>query len=105
MTDAPLTIWVQHDTRKQIDEMMEMGVRPHPDVTDSFAEYHHASVLAARDAQIAALREALKDLVSWFDAGPSSYGPWIIPAGEQGADEAVEAALAALDARQEGEGT
>lgn len=44
------------------------------------------------------LRKALADLVSWFDDGPSSYGPWIIPAGTQGADDAVEAARAALSA-------
>lgn len=41
------------------------------------------------------LLEALIDLVSWFDGGPSIYGPWIIPAGEQGADDAVNAARAA----------
>ncbi len=42
------------------------------------------------------LRDALADLVSWFDSGPSPYGPWIILAGERGADDAVEAAFAAL---------
>lgn len=45
-----------------------------------------------------ALRDALADLLSWFDNGPSEYGHWIIRAGEQGADDAVEAARAALAA-------
>lgn len=44
------------------------------------------------------LREALADLLSWFDSGPSEHGHWIIRAGEQGADDAVEAARAALAA-------
>lgn len=42
------------------------------------------------------LMEALGDLVSWFDDGPSSYGPWIIKAGEFGADDAANAARATL---------
>lgn len=53
--------------------------------------------------EVAKLVEALRDLVSWFDSGPSSYGPWIIKSGEQGADDAVTfalEALAALDAAQ-----
>lgn len=60
--------------------------------------------LAASDERIAQLeaenrrlREALTDLASWFDGGPSSYGPWIIKAGEYGADDAVNAARAALN--------
>lgn len=54
---------------------------------------------AALRAEVARLTEGLEDLTSWFDGGPSSYGPWIITAGPHGADEAVEAArdtLAAL---------
>lgn len=43
------------------------------------------------------LREALADLVSWFDDGPSSYGLWIIKAGPSGADDAVARARAALE--------
>lgn len=43
------------------------------------------------------LEEALCDLVSWFpESGPTSYGPWIIEAGEWGADDAVAAARTAL---------
>lgn len=38
------------------------------------------------------LRSALEDLISWFDGGPSRWGPWIIDAGEYGADGAVKAA-------------
>lgn len=49
-------------------------------------------------AEVAGLREALADLLSWFDGGPSSYGPWIIKAGEYGADDAVRAACEALAA-------
>lgn len=44
------------------------------------------------------LREALADLLSWFEGGPSCYGPWIIKAGKDGADDAIEAARAALAA-------
>lgn len=50
----------------------------------------------AAEAERDRLREALTDLVSWFDGGPSSYGPWIIRAGDRGADDAVIAARAAL---------
>ncbi|MFX6614445.1 hypothetical protein ABTG62_18645, partial [Acinetobacter baumannii] len=39
---------------------------------------------------------ALTDLLSWFDSGPSQWGPWIIRAGEGGCDDAVEAARQAL---------
>lgn len=46
------------------------------------------------------LSDALHDLTSWFDGGPSSYGPWIIKAGEYGADDAVTAARAALTPAQ-----
>lgn len=46
--------------------------------------------------EIERLRTALADLVSWFDSGPISQGVWLIRAGEQGADDAVEAARAAL---------
>lgn len=42
------------------------------------------------------MREALEDLLSWFDGGKSHYGPWIIKAGKDGADDAIEAARAAL---------
>jgi hypothetical protein len=43
------------------------------------------------------LESALTDLVSWFsESGPSEYGPWIIVAGEHGADAAVVEARAAL---------
>jgi len=50
--------------------------------------------------ELAQVRDALDDLVSWFSGGPSSYGPWIIKAGEGGADAAVEAARAALSSRE-----
>lgn len=47
--------------------------------------------------------ETLADLVSWFEGGPSPYGPWIIMAGPYGADDAIEAARAALRALKGGE--
>ncbi len=54
------------------------------------------SALTASQAREARAVEALRDLTSWFEDGPSGYGPWIIPAGKQGADDAVEAARRAL---------
>jgi hypothetical protein len=51
------------------------------------------------------LREALADLVSWFDGGPSGHGPWIIASGVNGADDAVEAARAALSRIEVGVGS
>ena len=52
--------------------------------------------LDAERAEKERLRDALGDIVSWFSGGPSRYGPWIIEAGEYGADDSVEAARAAL---------
>ncbi|OWJ80422.1 hypothetical protein [Haematobacter genomosp. 1] len=60
------------------------------------AEAESAELTAAR-AQIKALEEALSDLLSWFGDEPSSYDPWIIKAGDLGADDAIKAARAALD--------
>lgn len=48
-----------------------------------------------------ALRSALEDLTSWFDGGPTRWGPWIIDAGEYGADAAVESARTILEATKE----
>ena len=56
------------------------------------AEGQVSALTAERDR----LRIALEDLTSWFDDGPSRYGPWIIKAGDPGADAAVEFARAAL---------
>tara|TARA_Y100000401_G_scaffold19361_1_gene12999 strand:- start:1190 stop:1885 length:696 start_codon:yes stop_codon:yes gene_type:complete len=56
------------------------------------AEGQVSALTAERDR----LRIALEDLTSWFDDGPSRYGPWIIKAGNPGADAAVEFARAAL---------
>ncbi|SFI15171.1 hypothetical protein [Albimonas pacifica] len=62
-----------------------------------------ADALEAQAAELAQvrgerdrLRVALADLTSWFDDGPSRYGPWIIKAGDPGADAAVEFARATL---------
>lgn len=56
------------------------------------AEGQVSALTAERDR----LRIALADLTSWFDDGPSRYGPWIIKAGDPGADAAVDFARAAL---------
>lgn len=56
------------------------------------------SLSSPTERDVAGLREALVDLVSWFDGGPSSHGPWIIQSGEQGADDAVAAARTAVTA-------
>ena len=45
-------------------------------------------------------REALADLTSWFTLPMISGKVWIIPAGERGADDAVNAARAALEHKQ-----
>ena len=51
-----------------------------------------------------ALRDALADLASWFTKPVQGQNGmvWVIPAGEMGADDAVNAALAALQAEQKG---
>lgn len=51
-----------------------------------------------------ALRGPLEDLVSWFTKPVQGQNGmvWVIPAGEQGADDAVNAALAALQADKKG---
>ena len=51
-----------------------------------------------------ALRDALADLTSWFTKPVQGQNGmvWVIPAGERGADDAVNAALAALQAEQKG---
>lgn len=51
------------------------------------------------------LREALVDLVSWFTKPVQGQNGmvWVIPAGEQGADDAVSAGRAALAAGESGE--
>ncbi|WP_433942340.1 hypothetical protein [Brevundimonas diminuta] len=52
----------------------------------------------------AAAWTALADLVSWFTKPVQGQNGmvWVIPAGEQGADDAVASALAALQAEQKG---
>jgi chromosome segregation ATPase len=55
----------------------------------------HDSLNAAEEERDR-LREALFDLASWFDGGPTTHGPWIIKSGEFGADDAVNSARAAL---------
>lgn len=57
---------------------------------------HAGEVFVVAAANATALVEALADLVSWFDGGPFSYGPWIMKAGGYGADDAVKAARTAL---------
>lgn len=60
-----------------------------------------ASRLSELQDEVVRLREALADLTSWFTDLPLVHNVWIIPAGERGADGAVNAARAALD--QQGE--
>ena len=52
------------------------------------------------DAMVEALRSALTDLLSWFPEKPSDP-EWRIKGGEQGANDAVAAARAALDGMSE----
>lgn len=56
--------------------------------------------LSRQQAENERLREALGDLISWFPEKPSEP-EWRIRAGERGADDAVEAARAALDTHQQ----
>jgi hypothetical protein len=59
-----------------------------------------ADRLSEMEAENKRLREALADLTSWFTR-PTFNGPiWTIPAGERGADDAVNAARAALEPQQ-----
>jgi chromosome segregation ATPase len=60
-----------------------------------------AALTSAR-AEAARLREMLADLVSWFDGEPTKSGLWLIEAGTHGADDAVNAARAALAAKEPG---
>jgi hypothetical protein len=55
-----------------------------------------ADALERQASEIERLHGVLADLVSWFDDGPSSHGPWIITSGAYGADDAVASARAAL---------
>jgi hypothetical protein len=52
--------------------------------------------IAATEAENGKLKEALSDLVSWFTTPQVGGRVWIIPAGERGADDAVNNARAAL---------
>lgn len=71
------------------------------------------SLCAARDewreratraeAEAAALREALADLLSWLPDKPSP-SEWRLESGPNGADDAIEAARAAIDAARAKEG-
>jgi hypothetical protein len=53
---------------------------------------------AAADAEIERLRAALRDLLSWFPDEPTEP-EWRLKAGEYGADDALEAARAALEVK------
>ena len=56
-----------------------------------------ASRLSEMEGENKRLREALADLTSWFTLPMISGKVWIIPAGKNGADDAVNAARAALE--------
>ena len=86
----------------RIDELTAernaMEARARESALDALAAYGqaaeaHTAQLAA-EAKLATARGALADLVSWFDGGPSSHGPWIIASGDHGADDAVAVARA-----------
>jgi DNA repair exonuclease SbcCD ATPase subunit len=65
------------------------------------AHMHSAMARAeAAEARVVELESALSDLLSWFPTEPSKP-LWQLKAGEYGADEAVEAARAALTAALE----
>ena len=50
----------------------------------------------AAEAERDALREALSDLLSWFPEAPRREPVWLLQGGEQGADDAIAHARAAL---------
>ena len=79
---------------------------PYPTLPADRAEVLRAAAsrLSEMDAKNKRLREALADLTSWFTLPMISGKVWIIPAGERGADDAVNAARAALEHQQKGEG-
>lgn len=68
------------------------------------------SALAALESEVSTdlheenrkLREALKDLMSWFPENPSAP-EWRLPGGGQGADDAVQAARDLCKDDDEGE--
>lgn len=61
---------------------------------------HRLNAATDQSGEIARLRAALEDLVSWFpESGPTTWGPWIITAGALGADDAVNAARTALNTK------
>lgn len=74
-------------------------------VMTAIAELMAASAdrLSEMEAENKRLREALADLTSWFTLPMISGKVWIIPAGKNGADDAVNAARAALEHQQKGE--
>ena len=99
MTDVELEAWRAEKPGVRVSCCPERKMGP---LTREVYDEHHdqckaqSDTIEAQSAELARLREVLTDILSWFDGGPSSYGPWIIKAGERGADEAVEAARAAL---------
>lgn len=84
--------------------MDEAGIPTHPNGKHSAAGCRigdRFDILVARaergEADLARLREALADLLSWFpDQKPEPE--WRLKAGKHGADDAIEAARAALGA-------
>jgi hypothetical protein len=72
------------------------------DMRRQFAEFlARAAISAMRPAGVAELVEALGDLVSWFTEPVIEKRVWLIPAGERGADDAVDNARAALSRLKE----
>lgn len=101
-----------HDKARELVQRLKVVARCGTDSTmrhsayafmaqDPDGDYVTYSAYATLAEELAQVRDALDDLVSWFSGGPSSYGPWIIKAGEGGADAAVEAARAALSSTGE----
>jgi hypothetical protein len=76
--------------RNKIDELERENARLKSEV--EFLHLRRGQLVIERDKA----REVLGDLVSWFTTPNVSGRVWIIPAGERGADDAVNAARAAL---------
>jgi hypothetical protein len=70
--------------------LFEVGQPIHPDGPEA------ARLLREMAAENERLRGALADLASWFTSPMIGDRVWIIPAGELGADAAVESARQAL---------
>ncbi len=60
----------------------------------------HKISISSEQKRIEELEEALADLVSWFTTPAVDGRVWLIPAGDRGADDAVNAARAALSNTQ-----